>query len=409
MQKPNQRFLLATCAAVAGTLCAVSGADATPSIFIYGGGSSLIAPYWNQLYNCYGSHSEVLYNQGAGVAATDSPEPAYFNYVGNGGSGKPQNCATKVFSPKSAVSYMSTGSGTGIEGMYAHAPSLWSNTPTDGTWTNSTAGQPFPTVNYAYSDAGLSTGSGSDIACYDNTSGSICTEHGAQIASGSSVACGTTGSSGGHPVYPNPLYCYGPEVQFPISVDPVAIAYSPTYEMIYNSSGPDTAYHFNFKYGSLRLDVATYCGIFTGAITNWNQIPKSLNGGESYEDPSDPTSAGSWSVPLQIVGRWDSSGTTSIFYRHTAAVCGASPTTDYSASGGTTLPTAMGGGNFPTPGNAGNYSSGPTYPGPSGETLGKFTIANGSTGVATYLQFPSSEIGSGSGGTYTKIILGRVG
>src|SRR5262249_16958215 len=135
---------------------------------------------------------------------------------------------------------------------------------------------------------------------------------------------------GGSGTYPNPAERYGALVQFPVLIAPVVIAYDPVYKKVRNGDNSVTEYTFNIHRpradgsGALRLDRDTYCKIFNGQITDWNDAAiKALNGGVSLKDPADPTPVGSWSVPMQITGRFESSGTTSIFTRHLAAACAA--------------------------------------------------------------------------------------
>ncbi len=96
----------------------------------------------------------------------------------------------------------------------------------------------------------------------------------------------------------------------------------------------------------------------------------------SLADPTDPQK-NSFSVQLDIAGRGDSSGTTSIFTRHLARVCGTTginlPNNQY-ADGATTLPASLQGGTFDGT-NA------------TGVVLGKFTLATGSGNLAKYVAF----------------------
>jgi ABC-type phosphate transport system substrate-binding protein len=392
MTKLKTRILTTACIALAGSSMLSSAALAAVTQ-VYGGGSSLIAPYWRQVGDCYGNPTALIYTGTPPTFANITP----FDFVGTTPANS-QNCATKHISTKYTVNFISTGSGTGIEGIYSHNPDVYGFVDAGETMY-------YPTVNYGLSDSGLAD---SDVAIYNGGG----TEHGATV-----VAPGVTPGAG---QYGNPLQLYGPLIQFPFSIDPVVIAYSPVYEKVYNPSTPSTptTYSFNIKSsylrsngsGGLHLDATTYCEIFNGQITNWNSPAlKKLNGGQSLEDPTDPTPAASWSVPMQIVGREDSSGTTSIFYRNLATVCGALISgNNYVAAGGTTLPSGLldAGETSSVPGyNKAN----PNYPAPAIETLGKFTTANGSDGVSKYVAFtalPSDGIG---GDNPTTIIQGRIG
>src|SRR5262249_40859478 len=114
-------------------------------------------------------------------------------------------------------------------------------------------------------------------------------------------------------------------------------------------------------------------------------------------DPDDPTPAASWSVPMQIVGRNESSGTTSIFTRHLANVCSAVAGNQY-ANGTTTLPSTLR--------SHSNFydKTQPNNP-VAGETVADFTLADGSDGVSKYLDFtrtPSATAGD-------SVTQGRIG
>jgi len=373
MTNLKSRILMTACVAFAGATGMTSSASAASSSAIYGGGSSLVAPYFRQAGDCYGAETPLII---AGTPPTFL-SPPLFDYTGN----KAQNCATMQIKPTLTINYISTGSGTGVAGLFSHDPTKYGEIDAQGDF--------YPSVQYGLSDAGLAQ---SDDQIWNNGG----TEHGV------TVVC--DGCTPGQGQYPNPLQYYGPLVQFPFSVDPVTFAYNSTYEKILNGDGSITSYHFNLKFaradgsGGLRLDATTYCEIFNGQITNWNQIPKSLNGNQSLQDPNDH---GTFSVPLQIVGRSDSSGTTSIFYRHLATVCASLAGNQYAAAGGTTLPATLIGATY-------NVSN-PNYPPVNGETPGKFTIVANSSGVAQYLAFTAVPNGSNGNNGANAIVLGRIG
>jgi phosphate transport system substrate-binding protein len=370
---PNLKthILATTCLAIAGSALFAADAFAATTPDIYGAGSSLVAPYFRQAMDCYGEPTALIFK---GTPPT-FVSPTLFNYVNPPHS---QDCSTTHFKTDRTVHYISTGSGTGIAGIFSHDPTKYGFVDAGQT-------QYFPEVHYGLSDAGLAA---SDVAIYNNGG----TEQGVVV-----VAPNVTPGVG---QYGNPKQLYGPMVQFPISVDPVAVAYDPVYKKVFSGDvNNPTTYKFNIHVpradgsGGLRLDATTYCKIFNGQITNWNDPAlKTLNGNKSLEDPSDPTPAGSWSVPMQIVGRSDSSGTTSIFTRHLANVCASISGNNY-ADGATTLPSGLFGV---------NYDKTQVNNAPSGETLGKFTEANGSDGVAKYVAFTTNP----SSGT---LIQGRLG
>jgi len=364
------RLLLGAAATLAAAAGMVGAANAGNTI--YGGGSSLAAPYIRQSGDCWGQPTPLV------IKAVPPVLQSYpgFNYTG----AQPQDCSTTHYGANT-VKYISTGSGTGIAAMFSHDTSKYGDVDptTDGN-------QFFPSVNYGASDASLGT---SDVAIYNHGG----TEQGVTV-----VDQGVTPGAG---QYANPREKFGALIQVPLLIAPVAIAYDPVYKKVRNGDGSVTEYRFNVKApradgsGGLRLDSATYCKIFNGEINNWKAL-KSLNGGLSLEDPADPTPAASWGVPLQIVGRSDSSGTTSIFSRHIAAVCASTSGNQY-ADAATLLPAALQGSVYDkTTANS---------PPVAGETTTKFTLASGNDGVAKYIDF-TADPGPNAGDS---IVQGRIG
>jgi ABC-type phosphate transport system substrate-binding protein len=321
----------------ASAFAAAANAQAVGSVStIDGAGSSLLAPYWAQATHCYDSVNTSYYVKGTPVTvATDGAV----------------SC-TPLTAGQNAVNFDSTGSGSGIGALFAHTYVAGTAQQTEfasllGTAPGSTTTPAYPLVNYGLSDNSLIA---ADVTIYNNGG----TEQGVTVvAPGGTVNTAT-------PTFANPKATYGALVQFPVSVDPVALAYNP----VYKSSNGNT-YSFNIQTpnadgsGGLKLSAAAYCGIFTGAITDWGSSTlTALNGGVSLKATTDTGT----SAPIIIVGRSDSSGTTSIFTRHLAAVCGSSAYT----AGVTTLPTAV-------------------------QSL--YTLASGSGGVATAIHNAPGAIG----------------
>jgi ABC-type phosphate transport system substrate-binding protein len=406
MTKLKTRILMSACVAVAGSAMLSSEALAAnkPAVAnqIYGAGSSLVAPYWVQTGNCYGETVPLLEE-----TSVNPPQPPIsvtitpFNYVGTSPATS-QNCNTTHINTNYTVNYISTGSGIGVAGVYSHDPKQYGYVDQNDTMY-------YPSVQYGLSDYGIVQ---TDVNVYNQggTEGSV-------TVTAPNVT--PTGSQ-----YRNPLQYYGPLIVFPFSVDPVTIAYNSTYEKVFNpSNSAVTSYHFNVKSsyvradgsGGLRLSPGTYCKIFTGEITNWNDPAiKKDNGNQSLKDPSDPTPTASWTVPIQIVGRSDSSGTTSIWYRHLATICGALITASsnpYAAAGSHTLPASL------RDSSGGVYNtSNPNYPAVTGETVGLYTTANLNSGVAQYLTFSSitpngsnGNVDSSGAANANAITLGRIG
>jgi ABC-type phosphate transport system substrate-binding protein len=187
-------------------------------------------------------------------------------------------------------------------------------------------------------------------------------------------------------------------------IAPLVIEYSSTYKKVRQADGSVVSYHFHIARpnkdgsGGLQLDAATYCAIFNGQITDWNQIPTTLNGGVSLKDPADTST---FSVPLQIVGRSDSAGATSTWTRHLAAICPGVITGNQYADSATTLPTALQGPAW--------TSTNPNYGAGSGVTdvPGKYTRALQTVGVADYIQFDPNNLPGPNAGD--SVVQGRIG
>ncbi|MBV9570051.1 MAG: substrate-binding domain-containing protein [Alphaproteobacteria bacterium] len=355
---------------------------ATPA---WGGGSSLIGPYMRQAMDCYGLPEPLIVRGPPVQWVPISP----FNYQG----GKAQDCAVTHVNTKAVLWYDSASSGVGQANFYSHDPKSDYPNGYGDTNPNKSGEQDMPYVSFGMSDAGLGV---AEVNIYNNGNDN----------NGPNNACSTPfqtvcvvapGETPNPPVtFANPQQTYGSMVQFPVSVDPVAFAYDPVYKKVADAQGHITKYTFNLNFGhqddsgGLRLDAPTYCAIFNGVfatggagpITSWGDSRlKALNGGQSLQDPDDISDNGAWgggnpAPDLQIVGRGDSSGTTSIFTRHLAKVC-ENVTGNQYADGKTTLPASLIGGTFD-----GNNVT--------GEVLGKFTVASGSGNVAKYVAFTAT-------------------
>lgn len=348
---------------------------------VYGGGSSLVAPYWRQTSDCYGLPADLI-TKGSPPTFVDE---SLFNWTGS----HPQNCATTEINPTATTWYISTGSGSGILGVFGHDPvTFWGQVNTNN------GGQTFPEAFYALSDAGLGS---TDLAAYNSGTGSGTYCQGSTcitIAAPGAQPC--TGEQNG--VYPNPAGCFGPLVQFPFSVDPVTNFYTNggIYEKVAGPGQKEIDYKLHVvngtKNGGLRLSVNSFCGIWNGQITSWNDPQLTAdNNNTPLEDLRDPTPAGQWNPPVYAVGRSDGSGTTSIITRHLAAIC-----TNYTLHGqqgvnyynlGQGATTLQGAGASAIIGNTYNVNN-PNFPGV--DETGKITLAPNSSGVAQYVAFTQS-------------------
>lgn len=286
------KHLLISVSALAAVAGLSQGARADE---IHGGGASLPAPYLRQAANCYGTPTDLLVK--ASPVAASQTIPAF-----NNGS---YNCSTSTGAD--TVHYISTGSGTGLAGFFSNDPSKYGYVAS-GTY--------YPDVDYGVSETPLGS---AQVAIYNDGG----TYQGVTV-----VASGVTPGTG---QYPNPNETYGAMIQVPALIAPVTIAYDPVYKV---ENGVTYSLNIATTDGKLHLDKNAYCGIFTGTITDWTDSAlTALNNGVSLKATTDSAT----SMPIQIVGRSDSSGTTSLWTRHLATVCGSSI---YSASS-STLPTAV--------------------------------------------------------------------
>jgi ABC-type phosphate transport system substrate-binding protein len=369
--------MLGATALLGATAGLAGGASAQVTTQIYDGGNTLFAPFLRQSEDCYGNPTPLVV-QGANTTSPTTISITPFNYTGSPAF----NCATTHVDTTVQLNTIQTGSGTDIKAVFSHdAKTYWGDTVPPGG--NNT---PYPAVHFGTSETPLGA---SDVAVYN--SGGV--EQG--------VTFSLTPTAGQYPI-PQPLY--GNLIQFPMIIAPLAIAYDPVYRKVRLANGTVASYSFHVHKlnkdgsGGLVLDAATYCAIFNGQITDWNQIPTSLNGGVSLQDPADKSA---FSVPLIMVGRADSAGATSTWTRHLAAICPTVISGNQYADSTTTLPTALQGPAW--------TSTNPNYGSGSGVTdvPGKYTRATGAQGVAAYIQFDPNNLPATATGSF--VVQGRIG
>jgi ABC-type phosphate transport system substrate-binding protein len=352
---------------------------------IYGNGASSIAFVLRQQFDCHGQDTQIGFQGGAAV----SVDP--FNYVPVSPTvaNPAYNCGVKTVQPNLKDWYLSTGSGKGVD--------AWKNY--DLTQQNASGGnpldadpgtpgnQPFPSIQYAFSDSPLSA---ANITSYNTA---------------------TTGARDKKKT--------GNPIQVPLYILPVAVAYDPVYGKVKNADGSITELKFRVKVprpdgsGGLKLSKAAYCGIFNGTITNWNSpVLKTLNGNQSLRDTADPVADASWSVPIRLVGRSETSGTTSLWMRHLAAACAGKYTdgenrlpydatvtvagTAYTGAASTVNPTNSISGAFFVKGAS------PSITG--AEAAGLYMVANGSDGVTQALDYLPAPTTTGQ-----RVLNGKIG
>ncbi|WP_225010318.1 substrate-binding domain-containing protein [Novosphingobium percolationis] len=330
------------------------------------------------------------------------------------------DCATKSVQPGFAAAYVSTGSGGG--------KTAWAAINAGAFFTGA-AGKIFPAAfgttwsnpHFVMSDSPISSGNVSSF----NT------------ASATKKA--------------------GAAIQVPLYVLPVAFIYNPVYgrkvdasgNTVLDASGNAIEYKFNVATpvtfngtatGGLRLSKKAYCGIFNGVITNWKDATlQALNVGKvgktsvalSLMDSKD--SATRWAsdgVPIRLVGRLDKSGTTDIFTRHLAAVCGSSlpvgtankylnaaEALPYSTASNIDLTSFRSDSPYKptttdTLAGTADLISGAVWTGSAlnvtqgAEAAGKFTVADGSGRVESYIR-AAADVASASDATV--LLNGKIG
>lgn len=298
------KFSVMQSAALAAVLSAVAGSAS--AVDLNGGGATLPAPYARVASDCWGN-KEDLYARIASGAQLDAVELADFDYSNTvSGALRTFNCATQQISSNDKVRYISTGSGRGIEGYISHDPSRFLSgalyPPGVPAYTGGT--------KFALSEAALST---AQISAWTNGGTDV---QGSVDLRAPGIADDPANAND----YANPQATYGSIIQIPALIAPVAIAFDPYYRTLGRSNGTVSRYRFNIQNGYLSLDRETMCKIFNGNITDWTDPTlTAINGGVALKATNDPTPGG---IPLRIVGRDENSGTTSLWTRHLAKVCG---------------------------------------------------------------------------------------
>jgi phosphate transport system substrate-binding protein len=342
----------------AASLAALSSFGTANAAVVNGGGASLPAPYWRQTADCYADKTDLQTRNATAtktiadfvpttVLTTPAANP-FFSCAGAPPAG---------LGGGSTINYVSTGSGRGIGGVFSNSVGAW--TPYPGT--PATGG-----VHYGVSETAIDN---ANRLYYDT--GSI---------------SGTYSGSQGTPPAGGTKALGGALVQFPLLIAPVTIAFDPQY-----TDGNGVTRTLNIKTstaraasGGLKLDKAAYCALFgapiggAAPITNLNDprltALNSLTGvnGVSLKNPADTTT---FSVPIQLVGRSDNSGTTTLWTRHLSAVCNVNP-----------APAAVDASNPYT--NDSNILPASLV---AANTTGKYNVASGSEGVAAALDYTAGR------------------
>jgi len=370
---------------------------AFPTATIVGAGASLPQNVARQAGDCYGIKNVL------GFGGTTQPQAAVtltdfdFNTPDVDTDGNRFNCSVRDVQPTITTRYVSTGSGEGVSSFLNNRITA-SGTKTILYSTGYAAHTSADGHQYSFSETPLSAAN-------------LTTYNGDLINPFNRYASAQTAAA-----------LFGAPIQIPVVVTAIAVAYSPVYAKVRNADGTVTSFSFKIAKprsdgsGGLLLTRAEYCGIFNGKITNWNQLSASIVK-KALNDPAP------FDVPIRLVGRSETSGTTSVFTRAMAAQCsGLSVATGV---GGTGTPSAFtnkfGDGENRLPYSGAVTVTGTAYTGAAGtasptnslsgaffnkatglisigtEAVGLFTVANGNDGVALATAFhpdPSLTVGN---------------
>ena len=255
-------------------------AEAQYSPNIQGGGSTLAGPTYRQDFNCFG------------MPLTNPPDPASDTYVPPecNGAGYPID-SSKIFR------YASIGSGRGQCMYLVHDPSY-----------NNDAARPLTEVDFAGSDAKLSD---NQISTFTN---------GGTLGSESSTCAGI--------VIPAQAAIYGPLIMVPSFAAPITLAIS-----------PDTAAALSILpaipsggTSGLTFSRAGYCKVLTGQVTDWSSTDADFISQNIDPVSGNPQPFSATSLPLNVVYRSDSSGTTFLLTQHMTAIQAVCGSTMYAGS-----------------------------------------------------------------------------
>lgn len=391
---------------VSAVALSAGAASAQTPIEIYGNGASLPAEVVRQVEDCYGLKADLVIRGSPtrfkAVQGAIIPGSSPLRSCDSGGNAERIDPLSKFF-------YISTGSGGGITTFFRNdgTPAGEYLAPADGTPL-------YPEHHYSVSETSIDQ---PDVNTYNN---------GGVVLATSGLNIAAPGTAPGTGQFANPSDKAGPMIQFPLLIAPVTVAYDPVYKRVRAADGSIVEFTLNQRFargnlsGGLRMNVDTYCKIFNGQIRNWKDFPTALNGGQTLRDFDDDANGDGLTstvttsaafkadeaaflagagIPLTIVGRSDSSGTTSLFTRHMAAVCGGVAYTGPARGNGTTVENEYADSTSTLPTDTRN--GGPTYNPANPNTgladvPGVFTLAPGNEGVSAYLDY-TSEPGPNAG------------
>lgn len=381
----NKFTLLAATAAVGAFGAGSAQAQfAFPAATIVGAGASLVQNVTRQTGDCYGVKNDLGFGaSGSTPQVSIALNDFDYNTPAVDTLANRFNCAVRDVQPAVTTRYLSTGSGQGVTAYLNNRVSANINFSAGfAAYTDADGYQ------YSYSETPLTA---ANLTTY-NTS--------ATVNPFDRFGVGTPKTAAA---------AFGPAIQIPVVLTAVSVGYSPVYAKVRAANGSVIPLSFRVAGGTatggLKLTRAQYCGIFNGVITNWNQLPTSVVNKSSAD-------IAPFDVPIVLVGRSETSGTTSLFTRAIAAQCT-----------GLSVPVGVGGTGTPVaitnkfvdaegrlPYNTATQVAGTAYTGATStisptssisgaffnkgtnaltgtEVAGLFTVANGNDGVALATAF----------------------
>ncbi|BCQ56878.1 substrate-binding domain-containing protein [Burkholderia gladioli] len=180
----------------------------------------------------------------------------------------------------------------------------------------------------------------------------------------------------------------GPLIQVPYIVTPIAFPIVNNGQSITSTTTPQTT---PGQAHSIALNDDDLCGIFSGKLSNWNQVINPETG-SAYPN----------SAPISVIYRTDGSGTTELLTRHLAAVC----TTGNTAAGVTFKDSLTFTDSFPA-----GIPAAPAFIGASGSGGVRTALTNSSTAAVAYLSpdytntflAPSSSVVTAAGAAQLQV------
>ncbi|MBC7636458.1 MAG: substrate-binding domain-containing protein [Acetobacteraceae bacterium] len=384
----NKFTLLAASAAVSAFGAGTAQAQlAFPAATIVGAGASLPQNVSRQAGDCYGIKNDLGFGVTSGTPEAakslidfDFDTPAIDTLANR------FNCAVRDVQPSITTRYLSTGSGQGVTAYLNNR--LSSTVVASPTFAIYTSGDGY---QYSFSDTALSA---TNLSTYNTALINPFTRYGAAAKAAD---------------------LFGAPIQIPVVLAAIAVGYSPVYAKVRLADTTVQTFTFKTPVAGLKLTRAQYCGIFNGTITNWNQLPTTVVN-------KDLADTAPFNVPIRLVGRSETSGTTSIYTRAMAAQC--TGLLVATGVGGTGTPVAIvnkfGNSENRLPYDGVTTVTGTAYTGAAGavsatnslsgaffnkgtglitigtEATGLFTVANGNDGVAlatAYHPDPSATVG----------------